>query len=114
VLDVEQSHFDGQIGNTGLDNYVVIGHSDGTTALYGHLTNEGSYVEVGEVVAQGALVGFSGNTGNTNNIPHLHVSVQTCDPVKRGTSNCPTIPVTFRNTDANAGGLLRGRAYTAR
>src|SRR6188474_2804353 len=50
VLQVEESHADGQIASTGLDNYLVIEHSDGTTALYGHMTGGGVAVRVGESV----------------------------------------------------------------
>src|SRR4051812_7606942 len=75
VVEVEQSHFDGQIAATGLDNYIVIRHSDGTAALYGHITHNGSLVAIGDAVQQGAAIGSSGNTGNTANIPHLHFSV---------------------------------------
>jgi hypothetical protein len=57
---------------------------------------------------------LSGNTGNTANKPHLHFSVTNCDPVSQGTAQCPTIPVTFRNTDPNPNGLQAGVAYTAR
>jgi murein DD-endopeptidase MepM/ murein hydrolase activator NlpD len=114
VLDVETSHLDGEIAATGKDNYVVIGHADGSTALYGHLTNRGTTLMVGDVVMSGGFIGFSGNSGNTANVPHLHVSLQGCDPVTRGTEACPTLPLTFRNTDANPTGLLVGRAYRAR
>jgi murein DD-endopeptidase MepM/ murein hydrolase activator NlpD len=113
VVEVEQSHFDGQIAPTGLDNYIVIRHDDGTAALYGHLTHDGATVKVGDVVRQGAALGRSGNTGNTANIPHLHFSVQACDPVTGGSDKCPTIPITFRNTDSNPHGLKNGRTYKA-
>jgi len=113
VTQVEQSHVDGQVAATGFDNSIVIQHDDGTTMLYGHLTHDGAAVSAGERVQQGALVGYSGNTGNTNNKPHLHLSVASCDPVARGTANCPTLPMNFRNTEANPLGLLQGRTYTA-
>ena len=113
-MQVDESHFDGQIASTGFDNYVVLQHDDGTTALYGHLTHDGAAVNVGDLVQQGSLIGFSGNTGNTANKPHLHFSVQQCDPVARGTEACPTLPVTFRNTDPNPNGLQAGRAYEAK
>jgi len=113
VLQVEESHFDGQIAFTGLDNYVVITHDDGTADLYGHMTHDGVVVSIGDVVAAGQLIAYSGNTGNTANNPHLHFSVQTCDPVSRGTANCPTLPVTFRNADPNPTGLQVGRVYQA-
>ena len=113
VVEVEQSHFDGQIAATGFDNYIVVRHDDGTAALYGHLTHDGASVTVGEVVQQGRVLGRSGNTGNTANIPHLHFSVQSCDPVAGGSANCPTVPSTFHNTDANPKGLEVGRTYRA-
>jgi murein DD-endopeptidase MepM/ murein hydrolase activator NlpD len=114
VLQVEESHIDGEIAPVGFDNYLVILHADGTNALYGHLTRDGSAVAVGDVVAQGQLVAYSGNTGNTGGIPHLHVSVQNCDPVARGTGNCPSRPLTFSNTDPNVNGLVEGRVYQAK
>ena len=113
-MEVEQSHLDGQIAATGFDNYIVISHGDGTYSLYGHITHNGSLVSVGATVAQGSALGFSGNTGNTANIPHLHFDVHSCDPVTGGSAACPTIPVTFRNTDSNPAGLVEGRSYTAR
>ena len=113
VVQVEESHFDGQVGPTGFDNLIVIRHDDGTTTLYGQLTHDGALVNIGDQVPQGALIGFSGNTGNTGNKPHLHLSAASCDPWALGTANCPTLPVNFRNTDANPQGLERGRSYTA-
>jgi hypothetical protein len=113
VTQVEESHFDGQVAATGFDNLIVIQHDDGTTTLYGHLTHDGAAVSAGERVLQGALVGYSGNTGNTNNKPHLHLSAATCDPWALGTGSCPTLPMNFRNTEANPQGLQQGRSYTA-
>lgn len=103
VAEVEESHRDGQVGDSGLDNYIAVRHADGTVAIYGHITRDGAIVSVGAVVQQGATLGMSGNTGNTNNIPHLHLSVHSCDPVTGGSAGCPSIPVTFRNTDTPAG-----------
>ena len=113
VTMVEESHFDGQVAATGFDNVIIIQHDDGTTALYGHLTHDGAVVGVGDRVLQGALVGHSGNTGNTNNKPHLHLSAASCDPSALGTASCPTLPMNFRNTAANPQGLQRGGSYTA-
>jgi len=114
VTQVEESHFDGQVAATGFDNLVVIKHDDGTTTLYGHLTHDGAAVSIGDQVPQGALVGYSGNTGNTGNKPHLHLSAASCDPMALGTANCPTLPMNFRNTDPNPQGPERGRSYLAR
>jgi murein DD-endopeptidase MepM/ murein hydrolase activator NlpD len=114
VREVEESHTDGQIATSGFDNYLLISHDDGTTALYGHLTHNGASVAIGQVVAQGQPIGLSGNTGNTAGLPHLHVSIQGCDPVALGTGGCPSLPLTFSNTDANPSGLVNGRSYGAR
>ena len=114
VVEVEESHTDGQIGPTGLDNFVVILHIDGSTALYGHLTHNGVTPALGDPVAKGQIIASSGNTGNTAGIPHLHLSIQDCDPVTQGTSACPSRPLTFSNTDANSNGLALGHSYVAR
>ena len=114
VLLVEESHVDGEIAATGKDNYVYVLHDDGTSALYGHFTNLGVAVDVGQTVTPGMTIGFSGNTGNTGNKPHLHLSVFACNPIALGSAACPTLPFTFRNTDPNPSGLQRGRTYEAR
>jgi murein DD-endopeptidase MepM/ murein hydrolase activator NlpD len=113
VTHVEESHFDGELAPTGKDNFLVILHGDGTTALYGHFTHDGISVSVGQGVSAGDLIGLSGNTGNTANKPHLHLSASGCDPVTNGTAACPTRPMTFSNTDPNPQGLQAGRSYTA-
>ena len=57
-----------------LANFVVVLHSDGTTGEYFHLQHGSVQVRVGEHVARGALLAFSGNTGYTT-VPHLHFGV---------------------------------------
>jgi murein DD-endopeptidase MepM/ murein hydrolase activator NlpD len=54
-------------------NLVVVAHSDGTMASYGHLT-PGIPVSVGDTVAEGDVLGLSGLTGFTGQ-PHLHFHV---------------------------------------
>lgn len=113
VVHLEESHFDGEVAGAGLDNYVVIRHPDGSVGLYGHLTHGGVLPAVGDSVAAGDSLGLSGNTGNTANKPHLHFSVHACDVVSRGSAACESRPVTFRNTEPNPEGLVRGRTYAA-
>jgi murein DD-endopeptidase MepM/ murein hydrolase activator NlpD len=113
VLLLEESHLDGEVAPSGKDNYLLILHDDGSVALYGHFTNSGVAVDSGATVQAGDAVGYSGNTGNTGNKPHLHFSVHSCNPVVLGSDACPTVPVTFSNTDPNPQGLARGRTYTA-
>lgn len=49
--------------------YVVLGHSNGMTTLYAHLSN--FTVKAGQEVGQGDVIGYSGLTGKTDG-PHLH------------------------------------------
>ena len=113
VRHVVASHADGEVGPTGLDTFIVIAHDDGSHALYGHITLGGALVKTGDTVSQGESIGLSGNTGNTNNFPHLHFSVHGCDPVTGGSSGCASTAVTFRNTTENPKGLQLGRSYIA-
>jgi murein DD-endopeptidase MepM/ murein hydrolase activator NlpD len=114
VVEVEESHTDGQIAETGFDNYIVVSHSDGSTALYGHITHDGAVPAIGAQVSQGEIIAYSGNTGNTAGIAHLHISVQDCDPVTMGTAACPSRPLTFANADPNPNGLVTGQTYLAK
>lgn len=61
-------------------NYVILEHSDGTMGNYYHLKQGGAVAVIGQKVAQGALIGYSGNTGYSSG-PHLHFSVSKVDPV---------------------------------
>lgn len=61
-------------------NYVIVEHSDGTMGNYYHLKQGGAAVAIGQKVAKGDLLGYSGNTGYSSG-PHLHFSVSKVDPV---------------------------------
>ena len=54
-------------------NLVVVAHSDGTMASYGHL-RRGIRVGVGDVVSEGGVLGYSGATGFAGQ-PHLYFHV---------------------------------------
>jgi len=54
-------------------NLVVVAHSDGTMASYGHL-RRGVRVRRGDRVREGSLLGYSGETGFAGQ-PHLHFHV---------------------------------------
>jgi len=59
-------------------NLIFILHEDGTIARYLHLKQGGVHVDIGDRVAAGDLIGYSGNTGYSQN-PHLHFDVFTVD-----------------------------------
>ncbi len=57
----------------GYGNLVVVDHGGGTSTAYGHNTSVA--VGVGQQVAQGQLIAYSGNTGNSTG-PHVHFEVR--------------------------------------
>ena len=78
---------EGKVADTGYNsvfgNYVILKHASGYQSLYAHLSQ--ILVREGSSVAQGAIVGLSGNTGQSTG-PHLHFSIfkngQAVDPRK--------------------------------
>jgi murein DD-endopeptidase MepM/ murein hydrolase activator NlpD len=104
VLLVE-SRFANGTRVSGEENYINVVHADGSIAGYVHLTQAGALVRVGDTVAQGQLIGLSGDSGSSSE-PHLHFHVQAC-------SGCSTVPTTFRNTRAHPRGLVAGEFYMA-
>jgi murein DD-endopeptidase MepM/ murein hydrolase activator NlpD len=87
-------------------NYVRVLHSDGTVGVYLHLRKDGVSVAEGDVVEEGSLIGYSGNTGFSSQ-PHLHFGVYRVIDGARQES----IPIQFRSTSENGLSLTRGRAY---
>lgn len=57
---------------SGYGNYVMIDHGNGYVTTYAHMTER--HVEVGDVVAQGQLIGTVGSTGRVTG-PHLHFEI---------------------------------------
>lgn len=112
VLHAQDGATDGDRNRT---NLITVEHDDGTVALYSHLTLNGVQVTVGQSVQVGDPIGQSGDTGNTGGLPHLHFSLHPCGdlPGLPGAGTCDSIPVNFRNTDANPEGLIRRRFYEA-
>ena len=110
VARVEESHSKGcwEDGCGAYANYVVILHNDGTTGEYYHLRQNGALVEVGDRVARGQKIAYSGNTGHTT-MPHLHFAVY------RATTggNTQSIPVRFQSADGIITRPRRGGRYPA-
>lgn len=59
-------------------NYIVIQHSDNARSGYWHLKHDAVWVNVGDTVKQGQVIGLSGNSGYTY-FPHLHFIVWRSD-----------------------------------
>jgi len=70
-------------------NYLIIYHDDGTFSGYLHLQKNGVTVDVGDIVNEGDIIAYSGNTGWTGG-PHLHFMVY-----KAKNFAFQTIPITF-------------------
>lgn len=115
VVAVEERFADGDRA-TFHENWVMVRHADNTVARYLHLTKDGALVEVGDRVAQGQVLGLSGDSGPST-APHLHFDVQTCGPnLPPGYNQLPcgmTVPLSFRNTEAHGCGLQARHSYTA-
>jgi hypothetical protein len=89
-------------------NYVVIDHGDGTSALYLHLATGSVAVTVGQVVAQGTVLGRADCTGYSFGT-HLHFMVETT-PVGRSSASwwwTQSISIAF----ADAGPALEDHSY---
>ena len=107
VLHVKQRFSDADAG-IACANVVVVDHGDGTFARYVHLTQNGAAVRVGQAVAPGDTLGWSGSSGSPW-APHLHFDVtRDCSQTA-----CQTIPVCFMNPRPHPSGLVSGEAYAA-
>lgn len=78
----------GYYGNScgsGLGNYVILEHSDGTESRYGHMYPNSITVKEGDTVKQGQKLGLVGNSGNSTGC-HLHYEMRInntkVDPLK--------------------------------
>jgi len=94
-------------------NYLVIQHEDGTAALYAHLQQQSAVKAAGDSVMIGEFIANSGNSGFTDNNPHLHFELYSQYPYHWLNDS---IPVTFRNAGGpldERGGLQYGVTYTA-
>lgn len=59
--------------NGGYGNLIVLEHSNDIKTYYAHLSN--IYVNVGDIVKQGDIIGAIGSTGNSTG-PHLHFELR--------------------------------------
>jgi murein DD-endopeptidase MepM/ murein hydrolase activator NlpD len=79
-------------GGDGAGNFVLIDHQDGTFAYYLHSPMNGIFVNVGDQVKRGQVLGITGESGLAG-YPHLHFIVV----LAPATFPYRGIPITFRN-----------------
>jgi murein DD-endopeptidase MepM/ murein hydrolase activator NlpD len=84
-------------GCLNISNHVNIDHGDGTVASYLHL--DVATVEVGQLVQQGDIIGYSGTSGCSSG-PHLHFQVMGNCP----TGYCQSVAIRFADGGAPACG----------
>jgi murein DD-endopeptidase MepM/ murein hydrolase activator NlpD len=77
VIEVKEDSDKGGLKDEFLSqgNHIIIRHIDGSIAQYWHLEKDGAFVNPGDTVQKGQLIGLSGNTGYTA-FPHLHFQVK--------------------------------------
>jgi len=81
------------------NNYVVVDHGDGTSAIYMHLMHNGVRVQLGQHVDTGQLLAYSGNTGWTGG-PHTHFMVMQSSSYDW---YAQSLPVAFADVQDNGG-----------
>ncbi|NUP08678.1 MAG: peptidoglycan DD-metalloendopeptidase family protein [Polyangiaceae bacterium] len=87
-------------------NYVVLRHADNSMTAYKHLNTV--LVQVGDIVAQGDVIGLSGSTGWSTG-RHVHVvREEDC-----GAASCTSIPLSFLDFPANGGVPVTGDVVTS-
>ncbi len=99
-------------------NLVLIEHGDGTSALYLHLSAVDPVIEqaakTGGSVTAGERLGWSGRTGMTGCVPHLHFQVEKSVPADWYTES---LPISFSDPDVLAqtpdGVPVEGATYTS-
>jgi murein DD-endopeptidase MepM/ murein hydrolase activator NlpD len=107
---------EGRQPESGQHNHIMIKHDDGTVAFYAHLKQNSIVVKVGDSVEQGQPIALSGNSGNTQGMPHLHFGVYESWPAVEGFD----IAVNFRNAEGTLdkrnglrpGGFFKAKPYS--
>jgi hypothetical protein len=96
-------------------NHVVI-ELNGGYLVISHLKPGSVEVTVGEMVAEGQVIGQCGNSGNTSE-PHIHIHYQRQDPAVAPVNFAEGLPLYFRDHDGPAmpeGGVkIEGDQVTA-
>lgn len=111
-----REHWPGDNRIGGHENMVSLQHDDETIAVYIHLQQDGVDVELGDTVTKGGHLGWSGKSGDTNGVAHLHFQVCLKPGMCSYKTGEYTLPVNFSNADGpldEAGGLMYRESYFA-
>ena len=115
VLEVEESYKDNKGKCETEDckhkyNFIKIEHEDGTIGFYAHLAKDGVFVNPGEKIERGQIIGKSGNSGYTQG-PHLHFEVRIGSIGLNGAKIEKTIPTIFQIAPGVLGKPQKGLYY---
>ena len=90
-------------------NHIIIAHTDGTMAMYGHLNTDGVRVKLGDRVYKHQHIGYSGNTGYSSG-PHLHVHISWLQSFSKGASS---VHFKFKSKRGRIDSPVENSKYTA-
>ncbi|MDH3733002.1 MAG: peptidoglycan DD-metalloendopeptidase family protein [Gemmatimonadota bacterium] len=108
VVAVREQFADGtRICGQEQENLVFVQHDDGTIMSYIHLTTNGALVDVNDVLAQGDVIGLSGDSGCSAG-PHLHVALFAAQ--RTGFDRQWSLPINY----SNASGMIDGQRQLVR
>ena len=95
-------------------NFILIGHNDGTSALYADLLENSTRVKAYQKVKAGDIIAESGDTVESR-LPHLHFQVNGAFTVAeiKARNGCFSIPTKFNTAEAKGISIIEREWYTA-
>ncbi len=95
-------------------NFIMVAHSDGTSALYADLLEDSAHVKLWQRVKAGDIIAASGDTVESH-VPHLHFQINgpyTLAEIKQR-NGVYSIPTKFNTAEAKGINLVEREWYTA-
>jgi murein DD-endopeptidase MepM/ murein hydrolase activator NlpD len=96
------------------NNHIFVRQDDGTRALYAHFQQDGIWVQVGDRILQGQVVGAIGESGTPTPCPFRECGILHFSVYPR--AGDLELPLSFRNAGGqfdSRGGLRTGATYEA-